>query len=90
MKHSPRQVAEWMVKELKKSDYFLYQEQVVHGIADTFGDEFVYTNRNGNLGISRDVLKEFRKLTQDTVVWERGQRVWRKREDYDSPGRKAH
>jgi hypothetical protein len=29
----------------------------------------------------------FEKLTGDTVVWERGTRLWRKRQDYDRPGR---
>jgi hypothetical protein len=34
----------------------------------------VYENENGNLAINRQVLKEFRKLTEKTVVWERGVR----------------
>ena len=83
---TPQEVAEWMFEELKREEY-LYQQSVVYDIEQKFGSEFVYYNERGNPAISRDVLKEFRKLTEETVVWERGQRVWRFRESYDSPGR---
>jgi len=33
------------------------------------------------------VLVEFEKLTQDSVVWVRKSRRWRKREERDAPGR---
>jgi hypothetical protein len=46
----------------------MYQETVVYEILDRFGEEFVYDNENGNLAIARPVLKEFRKLTEDSVV----------------------
>lgn len=83
---SAREVAEWMVKQLDQTDY-LYQETVVCEIAEQFGDEFTYTNNQGGYSISREVLKAFRTLTEDTAVWERGERLWRKREPYDPPGR---
>lgn len=76
-----------MAEELRRVRY-LYQETVVYDIQSRFGDEFVYINENGNLAISREILQEFRKLTEDTVVWERGERYWRFRESYDSPGRR--
>jgi len=44
----------------------------------------VYTNQNGNLAISKEVLEEFRKLD---VVWERDERCWRKRTNLDKPAR---
>ena len=84
---TPSDVAAWMAEELDRVEY-LYQETAVYEIQTRFGDEFVYTNDNGNLAISREVLREFRKLTADTVVWERGERYWRFRESYDSPGRR--
>jgi hypothetical protein len=86
--HSPADVAEWMVEQLKEEDP-LYQEVVVYEIQERFGDEFVYENENGNLAISRKVLSEFRKRTERNVVWERGERLWRKREEYDGDGRAA-
>lgn len=82
---SAKEVAKFMLEQLEKEKY-LYQESVVYDIDKKFGERFVYMNDNGNLAIGRDVLKEFRKLTEETVVWERGERLWRKREAYDTIG----
>lgn len=65
----------------------LPQDEAAMEIEDKFGVGFVYENANGNLGISPEVLKKFRKLTEKTVVWDRGRREWRKREPGDGPGR---
>lgn len=83
-----REVAEWMIQRLEE-DEFLYQEVVVYEIEERFGDSFVYENESGNLAISRKVLAEFRRLTEKDVVWEKGQRCWRKRESFDPEGRQA-
>ncbi|MEX1142038.1 MAG: hypothetical protein WD399_09100 [Thermoleophilaceae bacterium] len=80
-------VARWMVSELDRQAH-LYQEEVVWGIQEKFGGDFVYYNEGGNLAISKKVLTEFHKLTPD-VVWERGERLWRKRGGDDLPGRAA-
>ncbi|MGX9574083.1 DUF6953 family protein [Mesorhizobium sp. f-mel] len=80
---SAKDVADWMVAESKKS-HWLYQETVVYKIRQQFGDEYVYQNANGNLAISKAVLKEFRKLTEDTLVWERGERAWRPRKPHET------
>ncbi|MFQ2467562.1 DUF6953 family protein [Aeromonas caviae] len=72
-----RDVAEWMFSHFQSSHY-LYQETIVYKIKSQFGDEFVYKNKNGNLGINPAVLKEFRKLTDGIAVWERGSKAWRK------------
>lgn len=84
---TPEVIAQWMLEELKRVNY-LYQETVVYDIASKFGEEFTYHNQNGNLAIDRQVLREFRKLTGDRVVWERGERLWRFRESYDPPGKR--
>jgi hypothetical protein len=84
---TPKDVAQWMLEELKRETY-LYQNMVVYDIEEKFGEEFTYINDNGNPAIDQRVLKEFRKLTEQTVVWERGERLWRLREDYDDPGRR--
>lgn len=82
-----RDVAEWMVSQLDKLPE-LYQEDAAFRIMAKFGKEFVYDNENGNPAINRDVLNLFRKLTAETVVWERGTRLWRKRAKLDEPGRR--
>ncbi|WP_137490706.1 DUF6953 family protein, partial [Escherichia coli] len=78
-------VAQWMKSELENTNW-LYQETVVYKIKELFGDTFVYLNANGNLSIDKKVLAKFRKLTNDTVIWERGEKAWRKRQGYDAPG----
>lgn len=82
-------VAQWMAEKIE-TDGCLYQEDAVYTIAETFGDEFTYDNDNDNPAISRKVLATFRKLTEQTVVWERGERMWRKREASDEAGRQAY
>jgi hypothetical protein len=78
-------VTAFMLKRLNQ-DKTLYQEVVVYEIQKQYGDEFVYINENGNLAIDRSVLSEFRKLTEGRIVWSRGERYWRFKEDYDKPG----
>lgn len=72
---STKDVAEWMLKEINANDY-LEQGAAVSTIQDKFGDDFVYTNDNGNLSISKKVLTAFNKLSGDDVVWLRGEKAW--------------
>ena len=85
---SAKDVAEFMAQEFEK-DGWLNQSDAVWDIEKKFGNEFLYTNENGNPAISRAVLKEFRKLTDKTAVWERGGRYWRRRDDSDDPNRRS-
>ncbi len=82
---TPLDVASFMVSELETQTY-LYQETVVYQIMERFGDGYTGINANGNPSINPDVLREFNKLTPD-VVWDRRNRLWRKREEHDGPGR---
>ncbi len=77
-------VAQWMKSELENTNW-LYQETVVYKIKELFGDTFVYLNANGNLSIDKKVLATFRKLTNDTVIWDRGEKAWRKRTPCPGP-----
>ena len=78
-----------MVEQLERQQY-LYQEVVVHEIEERFGKEFTFVNENRNLAIHRSVLAAFRKINEDSVVWERGDRVWRNRGLGDEPGRRQY
>lgn len=54
----------------------------------TYGEEFVYKDKNGNWALRKDILNELRKLTDDgTTVWSRHGQFWRKRKDGDPQGR---
>lgn len=83
----PETIAQWMLDRIEKSGH-LYQTDAVHGISDLFGEEFTYLNDNGNPAIDKRVLRAFKKITGNTVVWERWDFCWRKRAEGDAPGRK--
>lgn len=83
-------VAKWMIKELDNQE-ILYPEWAVWEIQELFGDNFVSENENGNLSISKNVLKEFRKLTEREVVWMRSEKAWRRLyEDEEYEGRQTY
>ena len=86
MTSTTSQVAEWMAKEVRATGE-LYQKEAAATIADAFGDEHVYPNPKGHLAITKAVLTAFHELTQDDVIWIRGRRFWRLREEADGPGR---
>ena len=79
-------VAEWMAREVRAAGE-LSQKEAAATIADMFGDGHVYPNPRGNLAISKAVLVAFRERTCDDVLWIRGRRLWRLREEADGPGR---
>lgn len=84
-----QQAAAWMREQIDEHGV-LYQDQAAAEITARFGDECAYQNDNGNLAISREVLKQFRAATEGTVVWDGAERMWRRRENYDSQGRRAN
>jgi len=88
-KLTAKQIAEWMLDELKRKGE-LYQEALVDEIANKFGIQFTYTNDNGNMAIGHDVLSAFRKLTKDSVVWHREDRLWRMRKPDNEPSRQQN
>lgn len=79
-------VARWMSESIEAEEY-LYQDVAANEIGSRFGAVFTHINQHGNVAINPDVLREFKKLSGDSVVWDRSERLWRKRQDYDSPGR---
>lgn len=76
-----------MIQQLEESGGILDQQIAAYGLFDAFGETFTYINENGNLAIASSVLKAFRRLTEDTVVWSRSDRAWRRRCEGDLPGR---
>ncbi|MCS6125000.1 DUF6953 family protein [Shewanella baltica] len=69
-----KKVAEWMLTQFQGR--MLYQEEIVWRMKNEFGNEYVYTNDNGNYAIDKKVLAEFRKLTEGKVTWSRGEKAW--------------
>jgi hypothetical protein len=44
-------------------------------------------NAQGNQVIDRTLLKAFKDATETTVVWDKSEKAWRFREEYDSTSR---
>lgn len=83
---TPREAAQWMLDELFKRKV-LDQDHAVYALLSQ-DKALVYMNNNGNAAISKDVLAQFKKLTDgDDVVWSRSERQWRFRQKSDKPGR---
>ena len=81
-------VADWMVTRLKK-DGCIYQDDVVDFLVKSKDEALLIENNDGNQVLSKPVLNEFLKLTQDDVVWVRSDFYWRYRVPEDEPGRNA-
>ena len=77
-------VAKWMVKEFRENER-LDQRETAQKLSDTFGQKFVFTNPNGNLGIREGVLAHFRRMTRDEAVWVQSGFFWRRRKPTDPP-----
>jgi hypothetical protein len=82
------EAAIWMQDKIIKEEC-LYQDDAVDYLVKTGADNLLRENSDGNLVIGRDVLEEFRKLNESTVVWVRPDRYWRRRVVEDEPGRDA-
>ena len=80
------EVAAWMAKEVRANGE-LSQREAAATIEDRFRGGHVYPNPKGNLAISKAVLAAFGELTREDVLWIRGRRFWRLREEADGPGR---
>lgn len=82
-----QEIAKWLHDRILEEGY-LSQSTAVQEIAEKFGDEYTYTNENGNPAIDAKVLAEFRKLKGDKIVWEREDFSWRTITDMDRENEK--
>jgi hypothetical protein len=80
--------ARWMLSQLTNEDC-LYQDDVIDYLVSNNAERFCRENSDGNLVLGRELLNEFRKLTETNVVWVKPDRYWRYRVVEDEPGRDA-
>lgn len=79
-------VAAWMLSVVQTSGE-LTQNNAYYEINKQFGSGFTTVTNSGSPSIKGGVLTAFKRISEDTVVWERGDKKWRKREFYDAIGR---
>jgi hypothetical protein len=77
--------AAWMNDEVRRSKS-LYQSDAVARLRKT-SKSLVLENDDGGFSIVPSVLRAFRRLTGDEVVWVRGEQMWRLRVRSDGKGR---
>jgi hypothetical protein len=75
-------VAIWMKEEIGQRG-FLAQADAVEDILAQFGQEFLYEKETGSVGISWQVMDDFRELTEGVIVWDGRRKGWRLRESSD-------
>ena len=68
----------------------LSQNNAYYLINKHFGTGFTTVTNSGSPSIKGSVLTAFKKMSEETVIWERGEKKWRKRQFYDLPGREQH
>ncbi|MBK3639448.1 hypothetical protein [Streptomyces sp. MBT33] len=79
--------AQWMLAQITDSrSHELFQSDAAEHIRKNFAEGLTYTNDNGNLAVDKRVLKAFREISEGTVIWERGARYWRLRNERDPQG----
>lgn len=77
-----------MISKLE-ADGCLYQDDVVDYLVRTHNEDLLKENTDGNLVLDRVLLKRFKDLTSDNVVWVQSDFYWRYRVLEDDTGRKA-
>jgi Family of unknown function (DUF6953) len=83
---TPAQAARWMLSRLEQQGR-LCQAEAVCEIAARFGGEFTFATPAGRMALDGGVRRAFKKLTRETVVWDRQAFCWRWRRAGDAPGR---
>ena len=82
-------VAQWMLSVIQEHGE-LSQNDAFYEINKQFGSSFTTITDSGSPSIKGGVLTAFRKISDDIVIWERGDKKWRKREFYDALGREQY
>lgn len=75
---TPTEIAQWMIDQFEERRT-ISQYIMARRIRETFGEEWLYRNQNGNPAIDKKVLAEFRKLKDESIEWDRGSQEWQKK-----------
>lgn len=74
MANDASQVAGWMLEQLDREG-MIDEKLLIPEIRERFGEDFLGLE-DRNVVISQKVLKEFGRLTQGTLSWDRVHRCW--------------
>jgi hypothetical protein len=74
-----------MLEEVQERTH-LEQEHAAWVISKQFGSQFLYTNEDGGTSIDKRVLRKFKQLRGDEVVWDRSELSWQLCRPHQTPG----
>jgi hypothetical protein len=80
-------IAQWMLAMFRKTGG-LSQKQAIWGIRELFGPAHLSETAKGRQTIPRPILKAFKDLDPEGIVWSQHRRAWRPRTPEDPPGRR--
>jgi len=89
MIHTPTEIAEWLTAEILRLGA-VAQADVIPAVAKRFGNRFIKVNEGGNYALAPAILKEFTKVSERAIVWDRERKLWRARQPDDGPGRQQN
>jgi hypothetical protein len=85
MSARPSEIAQALAEELERRGYL--DHSIAVEVVRHLDPDSIYNNDGGNEAIAKPVLNAFNKLTKATVVWDRSELHWRKRNHNDAAGR---
>lgn len=72
------QVAGWMLEQLDREGV-VDETVLIPEIRERFGEEFLDSDDHGNATVNQKVWKEFGRLTEGTLSWDKVSRCWLRR-----------
>lgn len=88
MATTAKDIADRLYQELRNAGDRFPQREAVKVVRDEFGEDWLYTNKNGNPAIKKSILDKFRELRGNDWVWASQTQAWRKRRP-DDPADKS-
>jgi len=68
-------IAEWMVEQIQNHGT-LKQEDAIAYVRAEHGEEYIFTSESGNVSLSKEIKKAFRKHHAGRVAWDRDGFFW--------------
>lgn len=70
-----QRIAEWMIEQIQNQGT-LKQEDAIAYVRAQYGEAYVFTSENGNVSLSKEIKKAFRKQHGGRIAWDRDGFFW--------------
>ncbi|MDR8393221.1 polyphosphate kinase 1 [Aliifodinibius sp. S!AR15-10] len=72
---STEEVAVWLINLIKDKGR-LEREEAANFVESTFDSGFISQTPNGNKSLAQHLLRDFRSLRDDSIIWNAGEQAW--------------